>query len=450
MVEFPRTVGLATAVRDPSAVAMAQQNADGLQGRSELLREINLAREGEQRDHAVFLVVINIADTKRYDEIIRVFGYKFADDLLSIRLADLDFIRKRQPAFHVGFWSVGLVFHARNHEDYESALRRLIEVLAQPVICRGIPVSIRAGVGVCDLKRGLGAAEDLLQATFLAGQAGALSPAGWAECNYELEDDHRRAFSLISHAGHSLSTPYEFQLSYQARIELKTGKCDTVEALLRWRHPTLGMVMPSEFIPLIEMTGLVRELTFWVLSYAIAQAAKWHASGHKLKICVNISKKNLEEADFSKRVEGLLELNRLPAAFLELEFSERDVFTDEVVAGERLKELRELGVSISIDDFGTGSNGLASLENVPANVIKIDRRLVNSVMDRPKQQVLVKSLIRMAHELNMQVVAEGLETPAVLEMLIAWRCDYAQGYLINRPLPGDVFIEWYAKRFNGF
>jgi EAL domain-containing protein (putative c-di-GMP-specific phosphodiesterase class I) len=447
MVEFPRTVGATTVVRDPAGVAATQTGVESLHGRPALLREINIARESVLAENQAFLLVINIADTKNYDEIIRVFGYKFADDLLSIRLADLDFLRHRQPAFHVGFWSVGLIFQARDQYDYQSSLTQLIDVLAKPVICRGIPVSIKAGIGVCDLKRGLGAAEDLLQATFLAGQAGAASTAGWSECNYELADDHRRAFSLISHAGHSLSTPYEFQLSYQARIELKTGICDTAEALLRWRHPTLGMVMPDEFIPLIEMTGLVRELTFWVLSYAIAQAAKWHEAGHKLKICVNISKKNLEERDFAKRIEGLLELNKLPARYLELEFSEKHEFTNVAEASERMREVRDLGVSLSIDDFGTGPNGLTSLETIPANVIKIDRRLVNSVVDRPKQQVLVKSLIRMAHELDMQVVAEGLESQAVLEMLLSWRCDYAQGYLINRPLPADVFTEWFAQRF---
>lgn len=444
MVDFPQTVGLSTIFSAPSA---AQGGVESLQDRRALLHEINLIRDAKLREQQVYLIVVNIADTKNYDEIIRVFGYKFADDLLSIRLADLEFMRNRNPAFHVGFWSIGLILHARDQQDYETTLTRLNAVLAKPIICRGIPVSIKAGVGVCDLAKGLGSAEDLLQATFLAGQAGAATPAGWAECNYDMADDHRRAFTLISHASHSLSTPYEFQLSYQARVDLRTGYCDATEAFLRWRHPTLGRVMPDEFIPLIEMTGLIKDLTAWVIAYALAQAAYWRDAGHVLRTCVKISSKNLEEADFVARVAALLETHKIAPAMLELEFSEKRAFADIVVARERMKELRELGVNISLDDFGTGANTFSSLENIPANVIKVDRRLIKSLLDNPRQQALVKSIIRMAHELNMQVVAEGVENPAILEMLVSWRCDYAEGYLFNRPMPADAFIEWFGYSF---
>lgn len=415
--------------------------------RSELLREINLTQESKPTGKRTVLVVVNIADTKKYDEIIRVFGYKFADDLLNIRLMDLDFIANRETTYRVGFWSIGLIFHARHQNDYDDFLEQLIEVLAQPVICRGIPVSIRAGVGICDLTKGLGAAEDLLQATYLAGQTGAEAPEGWAECNYELSDDHRRAFSLIAHAEHSLSTPYEFELSYQARVDIKTWKCQGAEALLRWRHPTLGMVMPDEFIPLIEMTGLIRQMTFWVLSRAIAQTAEWHAAGYVFRACVNISPKNLDEADFATRIAELLDQHALAPKFLELEFSERRSFANFEAARGRLQELRDMGISISIDDFGVGTNGFWSLENVPANIVKIDRRLIRSILDDPRQQALVRSMINMAHDLGMEVVAEGLENPETLKMLAAWDCDAAEGYLINRPMPAEAFLEWIGRKF---
>ncbi len=178
-----------------------------------------------------------------------------------------------------------------------------MEVLAQPVICRGIPVTIKAGVGVCDLMRGLGAAEDLLQATYVACQAGAATLPGWKECNYEQEVDHRRAFALVVDAANSLATPHEFSLRYHARIDLKTGRSNAVEAFLRWRHPALGMVTPDEFIPLIEMTGLIRQLTFWVLTSAIAQAASWHALGRRLTITTMLGSRlsNLEPYESQNR-----------------------------------------------------------------------------------------------------------------------------------------------------
>jgi EAL domain-containing protein (putative c-di-GMP-specific phosphodiesterase class I) len=418
-----------------------------LRDRTDLLREINLLRQGRLPERQAFLIVINIADTKKYDEIIRVFGYKFADDLLNIRLADLEFITRRQPAFRVGFWSVGLVFQADDPRDFEVALSRLVSMLAKPLICRGIPVSIKGGVGVCDLARGLGAAEDLLQATFLAGQAGAELQAGWSECNYDLADDHRRAFALIAEAEASLATNSEFELNYQARVDLRSWRCIGAEALLRWHHPTLGLVMPNEFIPLIEMTGLVRELTSWVLTRAVSQTAAWHADGFKLKTCVNISAKNLVESDFVGRLASLLEQCRLPPEFLELEFSEKHRFENMDDAEQQLRALRELGVGLSLDDFGTGPNGFTSLETIPANVVKIDRRLINSVAHNARQQALVKSLIRLAQEMGMQVVAEGLELPATQKMLLDWGCDAAQGFLINRPMPAEPFIAWLGKTF---
>jgi len=427
--------------RDPSVAS------DGLQDRNALLREINLARQDSPQEREVFLLVVNIADTKRYDEIIRVFGFKLADTLLETRLADLEFFRRRRTLCRVGFWSVGLIFKPRNDDDDDTEVAGLIRELNKPVLCRGIPVRIKAGVGICDLAKATAAAEDLLQATYLAGQAGAASLAGWAECVYDDEIDHRRAFTLISDAMNSLATPYEFSLRYQARVDLKTGQAGAVEAFLRWRHPVLGTVMPDEFIPLIEMTGLIRELTIWVLTHAIAQTSSWHALGHRVKICVKISVQNLFEEDFSSRLSTLFEQYKLGPEFLEIEISERRQFIDMAVAQKVLTELRALGVTVSVDDFGTGESGFAMLEHLPVNAIKIDRRLVLSLRDNFRQQSLVRSIIGMAHELGMYAVAEGVENDATLKLLTAWGCDYAEGFLINRPMPAEAFMEWFASRF---
>ena len=162
---------------------------------------------------------------------------------------------------------------------------------------------------------------------------------------------------------------------------------------------------------------------------------------------MNISAKNLAEADFVGRLALLLEKFSLPPEFLELEFSEKHRFENMDDAEQRLRELRDLGVSLSLDDFGTGANGFTSLETIPASVVKIDRRLINSVVDNAKQQALVKSLIRMAHEMGMQVVAEGLELPVTQTMLQDWGCDAVQGFLINRPMPAEAFIAWLSKTF---
>ena len=415
--------------------------------RTLLIKEIMSVKLEKLPEGHVFLVVINIADTNHYDDIIGVFGYKFADDLLNIRLADLQFISKNQSFFRVGFWSIGFIYRSRTVDEVKSIWLLLNGVLAKPLICRGIPISIKAGIGVCDLMKSPIAAEDLLQATYLAGQVGAASPAGWAECNYDHANDHRRAFTLISDVSNAMATPGQFQLAYQARVTLHTGKADAVEALLRWHHPVLGRITPDEFIPLVEATGLIRDLTFWVLSYAISQAAKWHADNQKVKICVKISTKNLGEDDFVGRITALLELHKFSPEFLELEFSERRSFENPSIARTRFLELRALGVNVSIDDFATGKDSFRMLTNIPANVLKIDRRIIKFLPDNLRYQALVRSMIHMAHEMDMQVVAEGVETFAVQEMLQAWNCDIAEGYLINWPMPADAFISWFTETF---
>jgi len=431
---------------DESAISFSTPiGAHQMMDRDLLIKQLRIVRQEKLRPREAFLIVINIADTKKYDEIIRIFGYKFADDLLKVRLADLDYLGTRQTVYHVGFWSVGLIFHASEETDSQEQLETLMAHLSRPIICRGIPVPIQAGVGVCDLARGLGAVEDLLQSTFLAGQVGSKSAKGWSECNYDLEDDHRRAFSIISEVGHSLTTLDEFELLYQARIHLKTSRCNAAEALLRWHHPVLGVVSPGEFIPLVEMTGLIKELTMWVLTRAIAQAAEWQRAGLSMKICVNVSAKNLGEPDFTERLESLLHLSGVKPAQLELEISETQPFDDLEVARNTLTKLRELGVDIAIDDFGTGGNSLEYLEAVPATVLKMDRSLVSALPKNLRHQVIVKSIIGMAHDLGMKLVAEGLETPAICSQLVSWSCDYAQGYLFGRPMKPDDFFAWHKK-----
>lgn len=414
-------------------------------GRDDLLREIQQHAQAGLANGEAFLVVINVADTKKYDEIIRIFGYKFADDILVLRTEDLKTILPGIPIYNVGFWSVGFIIDPTRTENHNLFLNQLVAQLEEPVICRGVPIPIKAGVGVCDLNKGLGSAEDLLQSTFLAGQVSGRLPKTWTECNYDLENDHRRAFSIIADVQTSLGNASDFKLSYQPRIDLRSGQCTGAEALLRWSHPVLGQVAPYEFIPLVEMTGLIRHLTSWVLSDAIRQTLRWHDLGFMLKTSVNISIKNLEEDDFVQQIDGLLAHHKLEPKYLELEFSESGVTVDHDMAFKKLSALRNLGLDIATDDFGTGENSFVGLLSNPANIIKIDRSYIASFGQSVQSQAMVKSMINMAHELGMVVVAEGVETAETLASLAALSCDYAQGYYICPPVSVREFESRYVK-----
>jgi len=429
----------------------------GLEGRDALLQALQTVSQQTLAENEAFLVVLNIADTKEYDRIIGIFGYKFGDDILDVRLASLDFLPPETVLYNIGFWSVGFILQPSSYDSFKAFLdetvdfhkiflNKLAAKLDEPVICRGIPISIKSGIGVCDLKKGLGSAQDLLQATFIAGQVGRSSVSGWIECNYDLAEDNRRAFSIISDAGHSLSKTQEFELCYQPRIDVKSGHCIGAEALLRWRHPMLGLIPPSEFISLIQMTGLIRDLTNWVLGQAIWRAVKWQNSGLNLKIAVNVSPKNFDEPDFIERVMKLLAHFELDPKRLELEFSESIPFTDFPAANVKVKALRDSGINVAIDDFGTGLHSFAYLQTSPANILKIDQSLLPGLKGAAQKQSVVKSLIAMAHDVGMEVVAEGVESMEMLGLLSAWGCDFAQGYYISRPMYADEFLAWHQNQ----
>ncbi len=419
----------------------------GLAGRENLIAEINYITNKQFDYDQIFLCVVNIADTKEYDNCIRIFGYKVADDILAIRLEDMAQIAPEIKFYHVGFWSIAFVFDINDVEDFDAFLDKFAFGLRQPVICRGVPIPIKAGIGVCDIKKGLGAAEDFLQATFLAGQVSSRSGSKWVFCPYSSKEDHRRAFSMVVDIGDSLNHADEFELYYQARTNLQTGAWTGAEALLRWRHAELGIISPGELIPIVEMTGLIRKVTDFVLTQAISQAAIWYKSGRPLVVSVNISPRNLEEADFFARIDALLLHYKLPAKYLELEFSENGVYLDFEAAREKMITLRQLGVNIAIDDFGTGANSLVYLETTPANVMKIGHDLIMTMKDNLRNQSIIRSFISLAHELNMSVVGKGIETTDMLDLMANMKCDYVNGYIFHHPMSAADFTAWCADNY---
>ncbi len=425
----------------------AAPKPEAMNAREDLLKEIQRLNSPALPAGQLLLVVVSVADIKRYDDIIRIFGYKFAEAMLVIRTEDLKSMLPGVDVYQVGFWSFGFIYDAAKLQDAKPFLDGLVAKLREPVICRGIPVPIRAGVGVCDLNKDMGSSEDFLQSTFLASQVSGTSAHGWVDCKDDKADDHRRAFALISDVFQALTTPDEFELHYQARIDLKTRRCTGAEALLRWQHPSLGVVSPAEFIPLVEMTGYIKPLTGWVLSKAIAQGVVWHRHGVPLKVSVNISAKNLEEDDFIALLQEKLKHYGLAPEFLELEFTENSMFFDQVASRKKLHAIRELGVNIATDDFGTGENSFTGLAANPANIIKIDRSHIAHVNEGSRIQAVVKSMITMAHDLGMIVVAEGVESGETLELLAKLSCDYAQGYYMCRPMLVAEFEAWYAKAY---
>ena len=234
----------------------------------------------------------------------------------------------------------------------------------------------------------------------------------------------------------------DFELHYQPQIDLLNSRVVAVEALVRWLHPIRGMVPPLEFIEFAESSGMIRNITRWVLNEAILQCKRWSQVGMNIKVSVNISARDLVDPDFPVFVEQKLAEYQLPAMKLCLEITESSLMKDPKLTLVTLKYLNDLGVSIAIDDFGTGYSSLAYIAKFPVNELKIDRFFVKDMLLNPKNNAIVKSTIMLAHDLGIQVVAEGIENEKESALLSDFGCDYMQGYLFSKPLPHDQFRQW--------
>ena len=242
----------------------------------------------------------------------------------------------------------------------------------------------------------------------------------------------------------------ELCLYYQPKAVLADGAVRSVEALLRWQHPTRGMLGPDEFIPLAQQTGLIKPLTLHVVDEALRQCREWQEQhGLLISIAVNLSPRNLLDTDFPTEVQGLLDVRGVDPGLLEFEITESTMLSDPVRTKQILERLSEMGIRLSIDDFGTGYSSLSYLKGLPVNEIKIDRSFVMNMDSSLDDATIVRSTIDLGRNLGLEVVAEGVETEAIWNRLTSLGCNIAQGYFLSRPVPPDELVAWLAKRRQG-
>ncbi|OJW51044.1 MAG: hypothetical protein BGO67_11980 [Alphaproteobacteria bacterium 41-28] len=235
-------------------------------------------------------------------------------------------------------------------------------------------------------------------------------------------------------------------LEYQPKAYLQTGKVMGFEALVRWSDPVLGLVNPMDFVPLIEETLLITPLTRWVLETALSQMDQWNRKGLLVPISVNFSIRNLQDPSIFETVVHLLKNYKIPPHFLEVEVTETCVASNMSILVATLKNLREIGIRLAIDDFGTGQASQQYLFELPVNAIKIDKLFVQSISYNSTATAIVKNAIALAHDLNLDVIAEGIETQNEYDLLKEWKCDGGQGYLIGRSMKAEDATAWLKER----
>jgi len=234
----------------------------------------------------------------------------------------------------------------------------------------------------------------------------------------------------------------QLMLHYQPQLDMKTRQLIGVESLVRWNHPTLGMIYPDSFIPLAEQAGLISKLTHWVIDHSIKQNQLWQQQNLLITMSVNISADDIISLTLPEQMTKLLSENQLDPTILTLEVTESALMGELVTSLDILTRLRLKGISLSIDDFGTGYSSLSQLHKIPFTELKIDRSFVSNMSKDPDARAIVKTCIILAHELNMKAVAEGIEDQQTWDNLVDLGCDIAQGYFISRPMPGSELKDW--------
>ena len=321
----------------------------------------------------------------------------------------------------------------------------LLMVLAEPVYVEAQPIDISTTIGLTVSAGDFSTADDLLRCADLALGRARREKRPLALYEHSLKPAARDQLSLLGELRHAIEHD-ELRLYFQPKIELATNRVAGAEVLVRWEHPTRGLLGPVAFVPFAEQTGFIRRLTRWILENAIACGARWHRAGLSIPLSVNISADDVCDPRLDARVAGLLTRHQLPPSLLTLELTESSFIADPERALHVLDALAKLGVHLSVDDFGTGYSSLSHLTRMPVDEIKIDRSFILGLERDAEFATVVRSAIDMGHGLGMKVVAEGIETESAALRLREFGCDVAQGYLYARPLPAEEFLRWLDGR----
>jgi diguanylate cyclase (GGDEF)-like protein len=387
----------------------------------------------------IAVAVINLDRFRRINEHL---GYSVGDAVLTkmaARLAEVPSVKSAVARLAADQFAA--FTQLRDPAGLQAWGTSLVMALADPVFVEAQPIDITATLGLAIASAGAASSDELMRCADLALEHARREKRALAVYEEALKPAARDQLSLLGELRHAVEHD-ELRLFFQPKIELKTGRVTGAEVLLRWQHPTRGLLNPVDFIPFAEQTGFIRRLTRWTLDHSIAQGAQWRGEGKPLALAVNISADDIGDARLDSRIAAMLTRHQLPPALLTLELTESGFIEDFTRALRMLDAIAALGVSLSIDDFGTGYSSLSHLARMPVDEVKIDRSFVQGLESDPEFAPVVRSAIDMGHSLGLKVVAEGIETEESALRLRNFGCDIAQGYWYAKPMPLAAFESW--------
>ena len=406
-----------------------------------LPRVLALARREERVIALLFLDLDNfkdVNDTQGHD-----FGDKFLKEVAT-RLVSC--MRQSDTLVRLGGDEFVIVLTSiQDQEGASCAAQRVQSLFYTPFLIGGQHFYSSASIGIALYPNDGGDVESLLKSADAAMyHAKSEGKANYQFYSHEMNERIMRRVALENSMRLGL-TRGEFSLHYQPQWDLKSTRMTGVEALLRWESAEFGAVSPAEFIPLAETSGIIFELSEVVLRSAFLQAKAWASQGHSdLKVAVNISGKQFSQPDFLQTVGNLMRETGVAPGILEFEFTESVIMEKADKNINTLRALKEMGVKLSIDDFGTGYSSLNYLKHFPIDTIKIDRSFIAEVSTNNDDAAITEAIISMAHSLNLNVIAEGVENREQLDFLVLRDCDEVQGYYLARPMPAHALTEFLA------
>ena len=418
----------------------------GLANRALWYDRLGSALAVARRTPAVSVAVMTL-DVNRFTMYNDLLGQQLGNELLrqvGARLRTL--VRDSDTLAHLGGDEFGIILPLLRspEKDAERVARKVIQALSEPFRLgeNELCVSIATGIALFPQH---GEDPDSLASHADSAMYRAKSnamPFSFYESTASVSAAQHLQFSGQLHGALERD---EFELYYQPKLATKTGELTGAEALIRWKHPQQGMVLPRQFIPVAEQLGMITPITDWVLTSALRASNGWSVNGKPVAISINVSAQSFRSPGLSDNIRSALAETGVEGSRLEIEVTEGTLMSDLERGAEVLSRLKALGVSIAIDNFGTGYSSLATLRHLPISTLKIDQSFLDTLNTDPQDEAIVRSIIELGHNLGCTVVAEGVEDAAVLSRLVQLGCDQVQGYHIARPLSQEGFLHWLSQ-----
>jgi diguanylate cyclase (GGDEF)-like protein len=390
--------------------------------------------------HSFALLVLNL---DRFKEVNTVLGHHIGDLLLrevSKRLS-LVLTRDSDTFARLGGDEFAVLLSSCDTQGAMRVVRKILDTLDQPILLEDQEIVATGSIGIAMYPEHGEEINTLLRHADIAMRKAKANNSSYALFDMSYVEQTRQHLSLLAELRYAIERN-EFMLYYQPKVEFATGNISHVEALVRWLHPTRGIVPPSQFIPYAEHTGYIKNITRWIIESALRQRKQWEDMQLLLTISINISARDLMNADLPHLFFELMAEYGASPDWLCLEITESAIMEDPKRALGILEELHQMGLSLSVDDFGTGYSSLAYLKKLPVSELKIDQSFIFHMVNDRDDATIVRSTIDLGHNMGLVVVAEGIENQATWEMLKDMGCDLAQGYHIAKPMPAEALHTW--------